>query len=214
MKLKRLSLAFSLIAGAYSGMALAESTLSANMALTSDYVWRGTSQTDNGPAIQGGFDFAHGSGFYIGVWGSNVDFKDDANIELDLYGGYSTELSSGIGIDVGAIHYDYPSQSDSNFDEFYLGLSYDFLSAKVSHDADNDNTYWEIGAGFELPQDFGLNLHLGYNDPDAGQEVTDWKLGLTKSFSGIDFELAYTDTDADNNSLADGRGILTISKSF
>jgi uncharacterized protein (TIGR02001 family) len=214
MKLKKLSVACCFIVGSSSGLALAEGPISANVALTSDYVWRGTSQTDNGPAIQGGFDYAHASGFYVGVWGSNVDFKSDANVELDLYGGYSTEFGNGLGLDVGVIHYDYPSESDLNFEEVYLGLSYDFLSAKVSHDPDNDNTYWEAGADFALPQDFSLGLHVGYNDPDAGDEVTDWKVGVGKSAFGVDFELAYTDTDSDNNSLADGRGILTASKSF
>ncbi|WP_275100372.1 TorF family putative porin [Sedimenticola hydrogenitrophicus] len=214
MKLKKISIACCFMVGSYSGLALAEGPISGNVALTSDYVWRGTSQTDNGPAIQGGFDYAHASGFYVGVWGSNVDFKSDANVELDLYGGYSTELGNGLGVDVGVIHYDYPSESNLNFEEVYLGLSYDFLSAKVSHDPDNDNTYWEAGADFALPQDFSLGLHVGYTDPDAGNEVTDWKVAVGKSAFGVDFELAYTDTDSDNNSLADGRGIFTVSKSF
>lgn len=214
MKLKKLSVACCFMVGSFSGLALAEGPITANVALTSDYVWRGTSQTDNGPAIQGGFDYAHASGFYLGVWGSNVDFNSDANVELDLYGGYSTEFGNGIGLDVGVIHYDYPGESSLDFEEVYLGLSYGIVSAKVSHDPDNDNTYWEAGADFTLPQEFSLGLHVGYNDPDAGNEVTDWKVAVGKSAFGVDFELAYTDTDSDNNSLADGRGIFTISKSF
>ena len=197
-----------------TGIALAEGPISANVALTSDYVWRGTSQTDSGPAIQGGFDYAHESGIYLGVWGSNVDFDDDANIEIDLYGGFSKELANGFSYDLGVIHYDYPGQDSSDFYEIYLGLGYGFMSAKVSHDPENDNTYWEAGADFELPEGFGLGLHLGYNDPDSGDEVTDWKIGVSKSFLGLDFELAYTDTDTSGDDLSDGRAILTISQSF
>ena len=197
-----------------TGIALAEGPISANVALTSDYVWRGTSQTDSGPAIQGGFDYAHESGIYLGVWGSNVDFDDDANIEIDLYGGFSKELANGFSYDLGVIHYDYPGQDSSDFYEIYLGLGYGFMSAKVSHDPENDNTYWEAGADFELPEGFGLGLHLGYNDPDSGDEVTDWKIGVSKSFLGLDFELAYTDTDTSGDDLSVGGAILTITKSF
>ena len=76
---------------------------SANVALTSDYVWRGDSQTDSDPAIQGGIDFKHPVGIYAGAWGSNVDFPDangdTANIEIDFYGGYVHDFGNGFGAD-------------------------------------------------------------------------------------------------------------------
>ncbi|MCP5427660.1 MAG: hypothetical protein H6964_10975 [Chromatiaceae bacterium] len=214
MKIHRSSALGVVALSAFSTLVFAEGPISANVALTSDYVWRGTSQTDSGPAIQGGFDYAHESGFYLGVWGSNVDFNDDADIELDIYGGYSNELANGFSYDIGAIHYDYPGQDSSDFDEIYLGIGYGFMSGKVSHDPENDNTYWEAGADFELPEGFGLGLHIGYNDPDSGDEVTDWKIGVSKSLVGLDFELAYTDTDTSNDDLTDARAVFTISKSF
>ncbi|MCW8889543.1 MAG: TorF family putative porin [Sedimenticola sp.] len=214
MKLQPYVLAGVIAISALPYQVFAEGPLSANIAFTSDYIWRGTSQTDNGIAIQGGLDYAHESGFYLGVWGSNVDFNDNANVEIDLYGGYSNELSNGLSYDVGVIHYDYPGQGSSDFNEIYLGIGYSFISAKVSYDPEHENTYWEAGADFELPEGFGLGLHIGYNDPDSGSEVTDWKIGVSKSYAGLDFELAYTDTDINNNNLADGRGIFTISKSF
>ena len=214
MKIHRSSALGVVALSAFSTLVFAEGPISANVALTSDYVWRGTSQTDSGPAIQGGFDYAHESGFYLGVWGSNVDFNDDADIELDIYGGYSNELANGFSYDIGAIHYDYPGQDSSDFDEIYLGIGYGFMSGKVSHDLENDNTYWEAGADFELPEGFGLGLHIGYNDPDSGDEVTDWKIGVSKSLVGLDFELAYTDTDTSNDDLTDARAVFTISKSF
>jgi uncharacterized protein (TIGR02001 family) len=203
----------SLLAG-FSGLASAEFETSANVALTTDYVWRGVSQTDNGPAIQGGFDLAHSSGVYAGIWGSNVEFGDDANIELDYYGGYATEFGNGLGLDVGIIYYDYPSESDLDFEELYVGLGYGIVSGKISYDFDNDNGYYEAGADFELPAGFGLGLHVGYFDFDEGDSATDWKIGVSKSIGGFDMELAYTDTDIDDNDLADGRAIFTVSKSF
>ena len=66
-------------------------SVSANVTFASDYVWRGMTQSD-GPAIQGGFDYAADSGFYAGIWGSNVNFNDGAGSELDYYFGYSTEM--------------------------------------------------------------------------------------------------------------------------
>ena len=70
----------------------AESPISANVALTSNYIFRGQTQNNEDPALQGGFDFEHGSGFYAGVWGSNVDFGGDESTELDFYGGWGLSL--------------------------------------------------------------------------------------------------------------------------
>jgi uncharacterized protein (TIGR02001 family) len=83
---------------------------SANVTFTTDYIWRGMTQSD-GSAIQGGFDFESDSGFYAGIWGSNVNFNDGNGQELDYYAGYTTSLGI-IGVDLGYIIYDYP---DSNF---------------------------------------------------------------------------------------------------
>jgi len=231
MKYRKLTLACSALALATaSTITVAEETsphsLSANVAMTTDYVWRGISQTDNGPAIQGGIDYAHSSGFYLGTWASNVDFGagDDSNIEVDVYGGYGNEIS-GLSYDVGIIHYDYPSESDNNFDEVYLGLGYSFLSAMVSHtdefgEGADDATYYELGADFELPMAVGLGLHVGHYDldKDDGEDYTDWKVGLSRDYLGFTFELAYTDTDLSDTdcggNLCDGRGIFTVSKAL
>jgi hypothetical protein len=273
MKLRKLSLACSglLLAGA-GAPAMAEGVadyFSANVALTTDYVWRGISQTNEDPAIQGGFDFEHPSGVYLGVWGSNVDFdtqenwsysrgfgvdwggftaggielspippwvsitspsytgpafsfapslmrvdyESDASMELDVYGGYATEIG-GVGLDIGFIHYDYPGESDLNFEEVYLGLSFGPAGVQVSHDFDNDNTYYEGGVSFDIVSGFALGAHIGHYDFDAGEDYTDWKLGVTKSFGGFDFELAYTDTDLDDCSVCDSRAIFTVGKTF
>ncbi|VAX11131.1 Conserved hypothetical protein 2001 [hydrothermal vent metagenome] len=211
-----------------SSMAIAEEAhqFSANVALSSDYIWRGISQTDNGPAISGGFDYAHSSGFYAGVWASNVDFGagDDSNIEIDVYGGYGGEFK-GVSFDVGILHYDYASESNNDFEEVYLGLGYGFLGVMVSYSDDGfnesgDATYYEANADFELPLGVGLGLHVGrYELEEGAEDYTDWKIALSREYQGFGFELAYTDTDLSDtdcgdDTLCDAHGVFTVSKEF
>jgi uncharacterized protein (TIGR02001 family) len=100
-------------------------TLSANVGLTSDYVFRGLSQTDQGPAIQGGFDATCGM-FYAGVWSSAIDFAGDAHLEIDLYAGIKPKTGP-ITWDLGVIYYAYPNQASGinelNMIEFKVGGS-------------------------------------------------------------------------------------------
>src|SRR5690606_22311964 len=119
-----------------------ELPISANISIVSDYAFRGISQTDQRPALQGGFDYAHESGFYVGVWGSNVSWLQDlgasgSSLEIDLYGGYATELGP-FGVDVGLLQYYYPGSYGGSYKadgnekphtlEGYVGLSYEFVS--------------------------------------------------------------------------------------
>jgi len=225
MKLKSLVLAACVMLIAVPGIASAEHSFSANVALTTDYVWRGISQTDEDPAIQGGFDWEHSSGFSAGVWASNVDFDSDANTEVDLYAGFSKEFN-GVSLSVGFIHYDYPSESDLDFNEVNFGIGYGPVSAMVSYtdefgEGAEEAIYYELGADFDLP--FGglaLGLHAGYYDIDSsdGESYTDWKIALSKEVYGFGLELAYTDTDLSKTECGgdtcDGRAIFTVSKSF
>ncbi|MCK4744432.1 MAG: TorF family putative porin [Sulfuriflexus sp.] len=216
--------------------AAAEVTFSGNVALTTDYVYRGISQTDEGAAIQGGFDLEHDSGFYAGVWASNLDFGDDADIEIDYYAGIGGEFSNKIGWDVGAIYYSYPDSDaaddgDYDFTEVYGSLSYDFGPAAVTgglaYSSDffgstGDSLYTSIDVDVPLPNDFSLGLHYGNQDIDDVDDYNDWKIGVSKSYGGFDFALDYTDTDIDGDDagaaatdkLSDDRFIFTISKSL
>ncbi|RTZ60240.1 MAG: hypothetical protein DSZ32_04010 [Gammaproteobacteria bacterium] len=198
---------------ASTGVLAEDGPFSANVALTTDYVWRGISQTNEDPAIQGGFDAVFG-GFYVGTWASNVEFKDDAHMEQDWYLGYGGGAGP-ITYDVGYIAYTYHGNSDLNFEEGYIGVGYKWLSAKLSNDFENDNLYAEIGAEFELGGAVTLGLHYGdYSFDDSTSDYSDYKVSASKEFGGFDFELAYTDTDIDADDLADGRVFLTISKSM
>jgi len=193
--------------------------VSANLAITSNYVWRGMTQTANSPAVQGGIDLGY-KGFYLGTWGSNVEFGDTANnLEADFYAGYTNSFS-GVDFDLGYIYYAYPNESDAfNFDELYLGLGYDFgmvgINGKYSFamDSNVDTTdYWEVGGDIELPMEFSLEASYGEYD-EVG---TNYIVSLSKSWGKFDFSVAYTDFSADSISgLADEDHIVgTISTSF
>src|SRR5688572_5316571 len=92
---------------------------------TSDYDFRGITQSSQDPALQGSLDYAHDSGWYLGAWGSNVDFgPGDPNLEIDVYTGFTKTLESGFNYDVGAVWYAYPSETDLNYVEIYGGAGF------------------------------------------------------------------------------------------
>ena len=202
-------------------------TLTGNVALTTDYVFRGISQTQGNPAIQGGFDYSHASGAYVGTWASNVEwvstgspaYKDNNSMEIDLYGGYRGAVGD-IGYDVGIITYFYPGDqnaapaTDPDTTEIYLGASWKFLSAKYSHTVSdrfvgwststggktNGSYYLELNGTYDLGGGWGMLGHIGYQDVKGNDDAsyTDWKIGVTKDVGFGVVALAYSDTDAEN----------------
>jgi uncharacterized protein (TIGR02001 family) len=143
--MKKLLIALALSAGV---VASAHAELTGNLGLTSDYRFRGVSQTQNAPAVQGGIDYAHKSGFYVGNWNSSVSsqvYTSGAGVENDLYAGYKKDIYKGITIDVGSYNYFYPraatsASTGSGFDTYegYVGLGYkDIISAKYSQTLGN-----------------------------------------------------------------------------
>lgn len=241
--LQKTVIAGSLLLVTAGAMAEDKSPVAANVALTTNYVWRGVSQSAENPAIQGGFDYEHESGFYLGTWGSNVNWGNDAvtsadgdgaSMELDLYGGYKFKAGP-VELDVGLIHYMYPGASSSldyDFTEVYVGGGYGPFSLTYSHASDyqgttsEDGSYLDASASFELPQGLGLGLHVGKSSGDGvqaafGKKYTDYKVGLSKEVGGYGFELAYTDTNMSGAQeikkgvfANDGQWMLTVSKSM
>jgi uncharacterized protein (TIGR02001 family) len=231
--IKKTLIATALLAS--SSAALAE--VSANVALATDYVFRGVSQTDNQFAIQGGFDWASDMGIYLGTWASNVDSNffggvTDPQIELDLYGGYANELANGLGYDIGYLRYQYPGGDDFNTNEFYAVVSYKGLSGSVNYSdklqfvgSDSSAWYWKAAYEYTFPYDIGFSAHVGYNagqaysDDDAlGGTYTDWSLGASVPVAGVDLGLVYTDntissSDCGSN-VCDAKLVASISKSF
>lgn len=212
--------------------------LTANVALTTDYVYRGISQSDEGPAIQGGVDYTYDvegdgfPGFYAGVWGSNVDFNDgdEASLELDVYAGISGSLDQIGDWKLGALYYAYPGADDSldyDYWEFATSLTHDFgafaATASYNYSPDNfggtgDAHYPALGVTVPLPYDLTLNGHVGYQDIEDGVDYWDWSAGIGYTWTTFGVSLNYIDTDLDEPSeCADGcseRVVLTVSKTF
>jgi uncharacterized protein (TIGR02001 family) len=213
--------------------AAAHAELSGTVGVVSDYDFRGQSLSAKDPALQGSIDWASESGFYVGAWGSNIDYGQgvDGDIEIDLYAGYAGETERGLGWDVGLVYYTYPGADDiSDYPEIYGALSYKWFEFKqwYSNDlsgTDLDGWYSEGNASFELPANFGLNLHLGYNYGDAwdGTEFMDYSVGVAYTLGNFDLELKYVDTDLSSGDAAfssddvfnsEGRVIFGVSTTF
>jgi uncharacterized protein (TIGR02001 family) len=130
------------------GVTAAQAQVTGNLGLTSDYRFRGISQSQNAPAVQGGIDYAHSSGLYVGNWNSSVSsqvYTSGAGVESDLYAGYKKDVYKGITIDIGSYNYFYPrattsAATGSNFDtyEAFAGVGYkDIVTAKYSQTLGN-----------------------------------------------------------------------------
>jgi uncharacterized protein (TIGR02001 family) len=200
-----------------------EAKISGNISLTSDYVSRGVSYSDNNPAVQGGLDFFHPTGFYSGIWGSNYDFDTDAQVEMDFYGGIAGPIVGGLGWDFGVAYYVFPEESGTNYGEVYGGLNYKAFASKFWYANDyggtgGNETYLEVGLKLNLPHSVGLGLHGGYSDFDAETGIEgymDYKANLFREFEEMNFDLSYTDTDWNQfGNRDDRRFIFTVSKNF
>jgi uncharacterized protein (TIGR02001 family) len=168
----------------------------------------------------------HESGAYVGTWGSNVDFNDDneATLELDLYGGYASNIGP-VGYNVGAIYYAYPgadSDLDYNFFEIFGKADYDWKRFSVgggiylSRDyfgGTGDSNFYFAEASTQVYPGITALAHIGQQDIQDGENYAEWKLGLAGEYAGFGVEVAYHDTDLDSQ-LADDRIVLGISRSF
>ena len=204
--------------------------VTANLAVTTDYVFRGYTQTGEDAAVQGGVDWADPSGWYIGAWASNIDFGpgDDASMEVDLYGGYAWQVND-VSYDLGVIYYAYPGadeMSGYDFVEAYFSLGYDLeavsLSAAVNFTPDNfgeTGNGWYLTGGLSrvLSESLSVDANVGFSQvtPDFGEDYLDWNLGLSYSFSRFAMDLRYHDTDApDCAGACDTRVVLSLSTGF
>ena len=187
---------------------------SANVGAVSNYMWRGISQTRNGAAVQGGLDLTHSSGFYAGTWLSNVDFKlvPGAHSEQDIYGGYGF-TAGDFAFDLKYTKYMYDNSSGLNFAETHAHVAaYGVtIGADYSNDTPIVNTdstlhyYAKYDYTLEASE-VALTATLGaYDFKDAGwvggtdDQYTYWNVGVNKTFWDINFGLAYTNTNIDDN---------------
>ena len=197
----------------------ASDSLSFNVGAVSDYRFRGISQTRFKPALQGGIDYAAANGFYIGTWASTIkwikDAGGDAPLEIDLYGGYTTELASGVTLDVGLLQYGYPSNKlspSTNTLEIYGAVSFGPVTAKYSHSTTNlfgyadskGSGYFDLSATFDLGDGLSLTPHIGHQTVkrNSSASYTDYSVTLAKEVSGVEVSAALIGTNADKGAYA------------
>jgi uncharacterized protein (TIGR02001 family) len=228
-----------------------EIEISGNVSLVSDYRFRGISQTNRDPAVQGGFDLTHKSGLYVGTWASNVSqwANPGGSMEIDFYGGYSTELPMGIGLDIGHIWYQYPGNDPSLVDpdavsnrtrEWYVGLSYGFLSYNFSRSTTNwfgideskGSSYHSLGVEYSPIEKLTLSATAGYQKikGDWAGETSFKDYSVTGSYDlgdGYSIGLAYHKvsfknrtegqawfTGSDGSDIAKSRVVASLTKEF
>jgi len=175
-------------------------SLSANVGMYSNYVFRGISQTGGDAAVQGGLDYTHSSGFYLGAWGSNVGWLEDyqgytkGNLEIDVYGGYRGDIGkTGLKYDLGAIQYIYPGDHPSNVTkadttEVYASLGWKWFTVKYSHYVSDEvfgfanadgSDYLDISASVPVGET-GLTLGAHWGtfkfENNGAQDYDDWKI--------------------------------------
>lgn len=191
-----------------------------NLGATSDYVFRGYSQTSEDPALFGGVDLTIGS-FYAGAWASNVDFGDSTDAEIDIYGGYRTE-AAGFAVDVGVVGYLYTSAPN--------GADYDYAELKAAASraigpvtlgaalywspdffgADEEATYVEASAAFSPAAQWTVSGAVGHQSLDVNADYATWNAGVAYAVTdNIAIDLRYHDTDVDGP-LSDDRAVATL----
>ena len=217
-----------------------EHQISYNAAVTSEYRYRGLSQTRFDPALQGGADYTHNpSGFYAGTWLSTIkwtkDLGGDGNLEVDLYAGKRGQITPEISYDVGGLYYWYPSNDlnpNANTFELYGQLGYGPAYIKYSHSTTNlfgttnskQSGYLDLGANVPLTMMEGLvlNLHVGRQrvENNAQFSYTDYKVGLTKDlgFASVSLSWIKANTEAyvspSGRNLGKSAAVVSVSKTF
>ncbi|WP_230292787.1 TorF family putative porin [Croceicoccus sp. Ery5] len=202
-----------------------EISVSANVAMVTDYRFRGVSYSGGDFAIQGGFDIAHSSGFYIGTWASSLEPTSTGygNTEVDIYGGYSGAINDTVSFDVGLLYYMYPSASgDTDYYEPYASVTAALGPAEVTagvayawdqdSTANQDNLYLYTDVGFGVPgTPVTISGHLGYTDgvwspetySDFGtddQTAFDWSIGASMAvFGPLEAGISYVGVEAPSN---------------
>jgi uncharacterized protein (TIGR02001 family) len=179
-----------------------EHQLSANFGVTSNYMWRGLTQSNDQAAASGGVDYQHKSGGYAGVWSSSLD---GGNYELDLYGGYRGKVND-IAYDAGLIIYQYPVGSVSqDVTELYLNADFALFTAQIAFTIDKDNStedndiYASIGTSVEVKKDVNLALLAGMYEFDAASSEDYFHFRAALSKGEYTFAIDKNDKDTPNS---------------
>ena len=219
-------------------------TASGNVTLITDYKFRGISQSNSDPTVQGGLDVSWDSGFYVGTWAAAVDFESrallpgsccDGSLELDYYAGWANSIGdTGFDVDVGYAYYTYPADknSDANFGELYANSTWNNLKIGVHYTNEyylkSGETWYTYGEySMTLPWEVSLSLHAGYSflEKNGGflssdtDTYYDYSISASKELWGFDWTLSYVDADLDEDDLfgkdwGDSTAIFSIGRSF
>lgn len=204
-----------------------ESPISWTLAATSDYVFRGVSQTDENPAAQASITYTSPTGVYVGVWASNVDFGSAGpDLEYDTFVGYNVAVSPAVTFDVMLNRYNYEGSADDSalgyneliakttfFENYSTTVAYtnDFLGSS------EESWYYALGASVALPNDFTLGFgaaHTTAAETLAFDDYSDYSVSLARSWGALTASLAYVDTDSHGEvnfgRLAGDRAVLTL----
>lgn len=206
------------------------SIFSWNAAVTSDYMFRGASQSNEDPAVQLGADLNFDNGFYAGVWSSTVDFGDQGtpDVELDTYIGWNKDLSDRWNLDLQLVRYNYIGEADDygtiDYNELLVALALDetyTFTVGYTNDVyalDDDGMYFGVGGSWTLPYDWGLDVNVGrstFGNSTGVEDYSDFSISFNKDFGPVNAAIGYYGTDAsgDDNfgELADNRFVLTFS---
>jgi len=243
MKLSKLSYAVVVASLMAAGAAQAAVKTSGSVALTSDYLFRGISQSAENMAVQGSMTLAHDSGVYFTAWGSSISQEatlqgSSSGLELDTLLGYAG-ASGDVSYDVGVMRYNYPGADknvpESSYNEVYASATYKGVKLGAAY---SDDYFAETGEFVYVYADYGVALtdkvnlvtHVGWNkfsDTGAGSFLAaagdsdayfDYKVGLNTTVEGIGLEVAYIGADSIAEAAygegAEGRAVFTASKSF
>ncbi|WP_394389538.1 TorF family putative porin [Shewanella woodyi] len=221
----KLALSSTLLASSLLTSLYADASVTANIGATSNYLWRGVSQTQDAVAVQGGVDYEHGSGLYLGTWASNVDFDDETSYELDFYAGYAGTIGEELGYDISYLYYAYPdSDSDIDFGELKAAISWRWFSLSYSHVTnagsdvatapwDNEDMgYLDAGVSIPLSDSLSISAHYGYSTGDIvtawfdTDSYSDYSLSLNKEteIGEVSFTVSDTDLNGDDATIIIG----------
>jgi uncharacterized protein (TIGR02001 family) len=230
-RMKKLALTL-LGGGLLFAAASASAELSGNVSIGSDYLYRGISQTNENPTIQGGFDATSESGLYAGVWASNIGF--DGFVEIDVYGGYGGKFTDDVEYDIGLLRYEYPDDGASgfasSFNEIYGSVSAAGFKLGFAYSPDfflesGTSTYLYLDYDIELADDFGVSFHVADqrikdNAQFGTPDYLEYSIGVSKSIENFDLSLTWHDTDLSRaecfggSDLCKSRVVFAVGKSL
>ncbi len=186
----------------------------------SNYIFRGITQSDDHPALQGGVDYKHPGGLYAGAWGTTQDIPNTQSpFRMDGYAGFAYQAAQGPGFDIGGRAYSnafvFPGQARDFFWELYGSLNFGPAMVKLSHDFDGQDTYAEGEVDYDLGSGVLLGLHAGHyflKSPGLGGDYSDFSIGVRKMFNSLEAKLAVTATTQEPSSDANDTTLVLALK--